>query len=233
MAKRETKTKTASLRHERHYFRAGFPFIVGIDEAGRGPLAGPVAAAAVALPLERSNLASSLRGVRDSKEMSAHQRERLCEVIKDVASCWGIGHSSAEEIDRLGIVDATKAAMQRALDLSLDGSSILPDCLFLDYQLWPERPDIPQVSIVDGDKHSLTIAAASVLAKVWRDRYMIDLDTVHPEYGFAAHKGYGTAPHLRALRTHGPCSEHRRSFSPVTEPSGRAAHLRLPPSGRT
>ena len=221
MAKRETKTKTASLRHERHYFRAGFSFIVGIDEAGRGPLAGPVAAAAVALPLESMNLANALRGVRDSKEMSAPQRVALSEVIKDVASCWGIGHSSVDEIDRLGIVDATKAAMQRALSHALDGSGNVPDCLFLDYQLWPERSDIPQVSIVDGDNHSLTIACASVLAKVWRDRYMTDLDAKYGEYGFAAHKGYGTEAHLRALRIHGPCNEHRRSFSPVYESIGQ------------
>lgn len=223
MAERATKTKTASLRHERHYFRAGFRSIVGIDEAGRGPLAGPVAAAAVALPLERTELAKALRGVRDSKEMTAPQRARLCAVIKDVASCWGIGHSSVAEIDTIGIVDATKAAMQRALDHALDGSSVLPDCLFLDYQLWPERAEIPQVSIVDGDKHSLTIACASVLAKVWRDRYMVDLDAEYGEYGFAAHKGYGTAAHLRALRIHGPCNEHRRSFAPVNHLCGPEA----------
>ncbi len=220
MAKREAKAKTASLRHERHYCRAGFSFILGMDEAGRGPLAGPVAAAAVALPLEEMKLASALRGVRDSKQMTASQRERLCDVIKDVASRWGIGHSSVLEIDALGIVDATKAAMQRALDHALDGSCLLPDCLFLDYQLWPERSDIPQVSIVDGDKHSLTIACASVLAKVWRDRYMMDLDAEFSEYGFAQHKGYGTAAHLRALRMHGPCKEHRRSFLPVRELNG-------------
>ena len=224
MAEHETKAKTASLRHERHYFRAGFPFIIGIDEAGRGPLAGPVAAAAVALPLERSDLAKALRGVRDSKEMTATQRGRLCDVIKDVASCWGIGHSHVTEIDALGIADATKAAMQRALDQALDGYSILPDCFFLDYQLWPERSDIPQVSIVDGDKHSLTIACASVLAKVWRDRYMTDLDAEYDKYGFTTHKGYGTAAHLRALRIHGPCKEHRRSFAPVNESSERAAY---------
>lgn len=219
----ERKTKTASLQHERHYFRAGFRFIVGIDEVGRGPLAGPVAAAAVALPLEKTNLAKALRGVRDSKEMTASQRERLCEVIKSVAPRWGIGHSSVVEIDALGIVDATKAAMQRALDHALIGSGSVPDCLFLDYQLWPERSDIPQVSIIAGDKQSLTIACASVLAKVWRDRYMMDLDAKYGEYGFATHKGYGTAAHLRALRMHGPCKEHRLSFSPVAESNGREA----------
>jgi len=217
MAKRGTAPKTASLQHERHYFRSGCQLIVGIDEAGRGPLAGPVAAAAVALPLERLDLASALRGVRDSKEMSAAQRRQLSETIKDVASCWGIGHSDIAEIDRCGIVGATKAAMQRALDNALNGSDRVPDCLFLDYMLWPERPDIPQVSIVHGDKHSLTIACASVLAKVWRDRYMIELDARYSQYGFARHKGYGTATHLTALRRYGPCAAHRRSFKPVYE----------------
>jgi ribonuclease HII len=219
----ERKIKTASLQHERHYYREGCQVIVGLDEAGRGPLAGPVAAAAVALPLESTSLAKALRGVRDSKEMTASQRERLCGVIKDVASCWGIGHSSVLEIDALGIEIATKAAMQRALDQALNGSGMVADCLFLDYQLLPERLNIPQVSMVAGDKHSLTIACASVLAKVWRDRYMIDLDSQFSEYGFAQHKGYGTAAHLCALRQIGPCLEHRRSFKPVRDSIRRAA----------
>lgn len=209
--------KTASLRHERQYFRAGHRVIVGIDEAGRGPLAGPVAAAAVALPLHRKDLAKSLRGVRDSKEMTAAQRERLSVAIKDVASFWGIGHSSAAEIDRHGIIGATKAAMQRALACALDGHDAIPDCLFLDYMLWPERSDIAQVSIVAGDKHSLTVACASVLAKVWRDKFMLELDGHYCNYGFARHKGYGTPAHLKALRQHGPCAAHRRTFRPVHE----------------
>ncbi len=209
--------KTASLYHERHYLRAGCRCIVGIDEAGRGPLAGPVTAAAVALPLERKDLSRLLRGVRDSKEMSASQRESVDETIKELALAWGIGCSSAEEIDYLGIVPATKAAMQRALELALKNSDIRPDCLFLDYMLWPERRDIPQVSIVNGDKHSLSIACASVIAKVWRDARMRELDALYPQYGFAQHKGYGTETHRRALRRYGPCAEHRRSFEPVKE----------------
>ena len=217
MVERSPASKTASLHHERHYYRAGFRRIVGIDEAGRGPLAGPVAAAAVALPLERQDLAKALRGVRDSKDMTASQREALSGAIKDVASIWGIGHSSAQDIDRLGIVAATKAAMQRALDHALDGSVYVPDCIFLDYMPWPERSDIAQMSMVGGDKHSLTIACASVLAKVWRDQYMQDLDGQYSNYGFARHKGYGTPAHLRALRQFGPCPAHRRSFGPVNE----------------
>lgn len=216
MAERNSRLKTASLHHERHYFRAGYRRIVGLDEAGRGPLAGPVAAAAVALPLERADLAQALRGVRDSKEMTASQRDRLSDKIKDVASVWGIGQSSVEEIDRMGIVNATKTAMQRALDKALDGTGFIPDYLFLDYMPWPERPDIPQLSIVDGDKHSLTIACASVLAKVWRDQFMRNLEARFEGYGFAQHKGYGTPAHLKALRQSGPCAAHRLSFKPVS-----------------
>ncbi len=207
--------KTAGLVHERHYLRAGCRCIVGIDEAGRGPLAGPVVAAAVALPLERNDLSRLLRGARDSKAMSPAQREAVDGAIKELALAWGIGCSSAEEIDYLGIVPATKTAMQRALEQALAKGNIQPDCLFLDYMLWPERRDIPQVSIVDGDKNSLSIACASVIAKVWRDERMRELDSLYPEYGFAQHKGYGTDAHRRALRRYGPCAEHRRSFEPV------------------
>ena len=218
MAERKTRPRTASLQYERHYFRAGYSLIVGIDEAGRGPLAGPVVAAAVSLPLEREDLAAALRGVRDSKEMTASQRERLSGLIKKIASYWGIGQSSAEAIDRLGIVAATKAAMQRALD----ESGAAPNCLFLDYMPWPERSDITQLSIVDGDKHSLSIACASVLAKVWRDEYMRELDCQYSGYGFAQHKGYGTPAHLRTLRQLGPCAAHRRTFRPVYELAEKA-----------
>ena len=222
MAERMTGPRTASLQYERQYLRAGYPLIVGIDEAGRGPLAGPVAAAAVSLPLKRKDLASALRGVRDSKEMTASQRERLSDLIKSIASHWGIGHSSADAIDRLGIVAATKAAMQRALDKALEGSGAAPNCIFLDYMPWPERSDIPQLSIVDGDKHSLSIACASVLAKVWRDQTMRDLDCQYSGYGFAQHKGYGTPAHLRALRQFGPCAAHRQTFKPVSELADKA-----------
>lgn len=222
MAERETGPRTASLQHERHYFRAGYRLIVGMDEAGRGPLAGPVVAAAVSLPLERKDLATALRGVRDSKEMTPSQRERLSGSIKRIATHWGIGHSSAEAIDRQGIVAATKCAMQRALDSVLDGCGVAPNCLFLDYMPWPERSDITQLSIVDGDKHSLSIACASVLAKVWRDQYMRDLDCQYSGYGFAQNKGYGTPAHLRALRQLGPCAAHRQTFRPVSELTGKA-----------
>ena len=217
MPRKAKRSKTASLRHERAYFAMGCRVIFGIDEAGRGPLAGPVAAAAVALPIQDDQLSKFLRGVRDSKDLSAEQRSESAEVIKSVALAWGIGNASAAEIDSQGIVPATKAAMQRALDAALDESEESPDCLFLDYMLWPERRDIPQVSIVEGDKHSLSIACASVLAKVWRDQFMADLHALCPQYGFAQNKGYGTATHIAALRRYGPSEYHRRCFKPVSD----------------
>ena len=212
-----SRVSRPSLRHEREYYRAGCRIIVGIDEAGRGPLAGPVAAAAVALPLQRADLSKSLRGIRDSKQMTASQRRSAVATIKHIALIWGIGHSSPAEIDRDGIVRATQAAMQRALKAALESSVLQPDCLFLDYVLLPERRDIPQVSMIDGDQRSLSIACASVLAKVWRDDLMLALDRDYPGYGFAQNKGYGTPAHLRALRRCGPCAIHRLTFKPVRE----------------
>lgn len=217
MPRNARRPRTASLRHENAYYSMGCRVIFGIDEAGRGPLAGPVAAAAVALPIQDKLLSKSLRGVRDSKEMSAEQRSESVEAIKEVALAWGIGHASAGEIDCMGIARAAKAAMQRALETALNGSEVSPDCLFMDYMLWPERRDIPQVSIVKGDRHSLSIACASVLAKVWRDQVMTGLHAKHPQYGFAQNKGYGTDEHIGALKRYGPCEYHRRCFKPVSE----------------
>lgn len=205
---------TASLQHERHYQRAGYRIIVGIDEAGRGPLAGPVAAAAVALPLQRRDLSRLLRGARDSKKMTPAQRKSMNTIIKQIALTWAIGRASAQEIDGCGIVAATQLAMHRALT-SLNGLGSKVDCLFLDYMLLPECSELPQVSLVEGDRRSLSIACASILAKVWRDKKMRQLDERYPQYGFAQHKGYGTSAHLNALRQYGPCPAHRGSFAPV------------------
>ena len=180
-------------------------------------MAGPVAAAAVALPLRDQHMPRRLAGVRDSKDMSAAQRESAAATIKSIAMAWGIGHASAAEIDQLGIIGATKLAMQNALAAALEANDIVPDCLFLDYMLWPERRDLPQVSIVEGDRHSLTIAAASVLAKVWRDNCMRALHKTFPQYGFDRNKGYGTESHVRALLEFGPCAHHRRSFKPIRD----------------
>lgn len=215
MKKQKRKPKTASLIHERNYYNMGCRSIFGIDEAGRGPWAGPVAAGAVALPLNRRDLPKALAGVRDSKMMTPLQREKLVETIKEVAVTWGVGHATAREIDKMGIVPATKLAMQRALDHALTESNIEPDCLFLDYMLWPERRDIPQVSIVSGDQHSLSIASASVIAKVWRDNFMLELDAEFPQYGFAKHKGYGTKQHRQALEQYGATDFHRQYYKPI------------------
>ena len=209
--------KTASLRFERDYVAAGYRLIVGIDEVGRGPLAGPVVAGAVALPLERSDLPKLVAGVNDSKAMNAIQRQTADAIIKDIAIAWGIGSSDAAEIDALGIVAATRNAMLRALEAATQKADAQPDCLFVDYMPLPERRDIHQLCLVKGDRRSLSIAAASVIAKVWRDNLMRALHEEYPRYEFASNKGYGTAAHLRALREHGPCPRHRRSFAPVRD----------------
>lgn len=208
------RARTASLQHERHYQSAGYRIIVGIDEAGRGPLAGPVAAAAVALPLQRRDLGRLLRGARDSKKLKPAQRESMNTIIKQIALAWAVGRASAQEIDDCGIVAATQLAMHRAL-AALRDLGIKADCLFLDYMLLPECSGLPQVSLVEGDRRSLSIACASILAKVWRDEQMRQLDEQYPQYGFAQHKGYGTSAHLNALLQHGPCPAHRESFAPV------------------
>lgn len=213
--KMKRQRTTASLGHERNFYTHGCQHIFGIDEAGRGPWAGPVSAGVVGLPLDRRDLPVVLKGVRDSKQMSARQREALVETIKTTALAWGVGYASAQQIDDLGIIPAIKLAMQMALDQAQQNSGIQPDCLFLDYMLWPERRDIPQICIVGGDRYSLSIAAASILAKVWRDAYMAEIAAQYPEYGFPEHKGYGTPQHQAALKAHGPSPIHRKSYAPV------------------
>lgn len=218
MPKEKRANQTASLLYERQYARSGCQRIIGLDEAGRGTWAGPVAAGAVCLPVERRDLQQVLIGVRDSKQMTVRQREVLADRIKEVALGWGVGSASAAEIDALGIVPATKLAMRRALE----AAQMQPDCLLLDSLAWPEM-NIPQISVVQGDARSLSIAAASVLAKVWRDAHMRELDQQYPHYGFALHKGYGTPAHLAALQAHGPSPIHRMSFAPLRKLAGEQA----------
>lgn len=215
MTKQKRSQRTASLRHERKYAALGCQNIFGVDEAGRGPWAGPVAAGAVCLPLDREDLAKALRGVRDSKETTFLQRQALAETIKSVATAWGIGSASVEEINMWGIVPATRLAMRRAVETAMANSGVQPGCLFIDDMLLPETLNIPQVSLIEGDKRSLSIAAASILAKIWRDALMDEYDTEFPYYGFKQHKGYGTAAHLAALKQYGPCPIHRQSFQPI------------------
>lgn len=200
------KTPGPDLEFEKALWQAGISWVAGIDEAGRGALAGPVAAAAVILPAE-AELPGLLAGVRDSKQMTPAQRSFWSVQIKKIASAWGVGFASAEEIDQLGILPATRLAAERALgELSL-----APDHLILDYLFLPDYC-LPQTSLVKGDQRSLSIAAASVLAKTTRDACMVILDEQFPGYGFARHKGYGTEGHCIALRKLGMSSVHRQSF---------------------
>jgi ribonuclease HII len=200
-------------------YSRGFTCIAGLDEVGRGPLAGPVVAAAVVLPRGFSH-----NGIKDSKLLTAKQRESLAPVIRAQAQSWGIGVVEVEEIDRINILKATLLAMAKAFAalrpppdfLLIDGNQQIPGEML---GIWNRTTGTPpqQKTIVKGDRLCLSIAAASILAKVARDEMMIELDAHYPQYGFAGHKGYGSAAHLEALRRFGPSPVHRRSFKPVRE----------------
>ena len=181
--------------------------IAGVDEAGRGPLAGPVVAAAVML-----DELNPIKGLNDSKQLGPRTRERLFEEIRGKALCCSIALASVEEIDQLNILQATLLAMRRAID----GLRLRPHRVLVDGNRLPEL-GMPAHAIVKGDAKVRAIAAASILAKVHRDRLCMALHEAHPQYGFDAHKGYPTALHLAALREHGACAHHRRSFAPVRQ----------------
>jgi len=182
--------------------------VAGVDEAGRGPLAGPVVAACVALPP-----AATLRGVRDSKELSAAEREAALARILRVAVATGVGSASVEEVDAFNIRMATLLAMRRAVE----ALGIMPQGLLIDGRDAILVPDVRCEAVVDGDAKSLSVAAASILAKVTRDRMMDACAAAYPDYRFEENKGYGTPEQLEALRRHGPCEIHRKSFRPVRE----------------
>lgn len=184
------------------------PLIAGVDEAGRGPLAGPVYAAAVILDPARS-----ISGLADSKALKAHQRDTLAEQIRSQALAWCIASASVEEIDTLNILQATMLAMRRACE----GLSTGADQYLVDGNRIPKGLPGPAQAIVKGDSLVQAISAASILAKTARDADCMVLHTQYPQYAFDAHKGYGTALHLRLLREHGPCPAHRRSFAPVRQ----------------
>lgn len=186
-----------------------FP-LLGIDEAGRGPLAGPVVAAAVALPVDHT-----LFDLDDSKKLSETERERLFPAICDAALAYGVGSVDARTIDRIGILPATFKAMRAAIRTATRGG-LVPGLVVVDGSLPIPRLSHRQRPVVRGDGRSFNVAAASILAKVTRDRAMARFHEIWPHYGFAVHKGYGTAAHLAALREHGPCPIHRRSFRGVT-----------------
>ncbi len=201
-----------TLEFEKNLWGDGFLHVAGIDEAGRGALAGPVSAAAVILPPDPS-LQQRLSGVRDSKLMTPPAREAWAPLIQSSASGWGIGFATAQEIDIFGILPATKLAATRALSaLTSKFENLIPDYLLTDFLIFPEI-DLPQTALIKGDQLSLSISAASVLAKTARDAYMRMIDNQYPGYSFARHKGYGTAIHLQALEMMGMCEIHRKSFS--------------------
>lgn len=190
----------AMMAYERQYEASGF--ICGIDEAGRGPLAGPVVAGAVILPK-----GCRILYLNDSKKLTEKRREELFDEIKEKAVCWRVGIVSPARIDEINILQATYEAMRDAVS-QLDPA---PNLLLNDAVTIPQV-NIPQVPIIKGDAKSLSIAAASVLAKVTRDRLMKEYDKVMPEYGFSSHKGYGSAAHIEALKKYGPSPIHRKSF---------------------
>ena len=198
------------LERELKLVSAGHRYVAGIDEAGRGALAGPVVAAAVILPIDRFDLARALSEVRDSKQLSPASRQRCMKNIREIAVAVGIGEASPREVDDLGLLPATRAAMQRAVE-ALDPQ---PSHLLIDHIRIPEL-ELPQDPITRGDQSVLSIAAASVVAKVWRDQLMTELSKPYAGYGFERHKGYGTELHRRALTRLGPCPEHRHSYAPV------------------
>jgi ribonuclease HII len=215
------KKQVPTLLEEMALFAQGYSFIAGLDEAGRGCLAGPVVAAAVILPLEDSEATiARLVGVNDSKQLTAAQREHLYDVVMECAVAVGVGIGSVELIDERNILNATKHAMRQALQQL----STPPQALLLDALLLP-RMTLPQRSIIKGDARCLSIASASIIAKVTRDRLMVKLHEEYPAYSFDQHKGYGTPAHLEALRCHGATPHHRRSFSPIREMYGLFADL--------
>ena len=188
--------------YEERAWKNGFEAVCGVDEAGRGPLAGPVAAAAVILP---EGLV--IEGLNDSKKLTEKRRDALYDVITREALCWAVGLADEREIDEINILQATFSAMRRAVE----GLSRVPDYVLVDGNRDPSI-GLPTATLVGGDGKAACIAAASVLAKVTRDRLMCEYDELYPVYGFAKHKGYGSKAHYRALLEHGPCPIHRMTF---------------------
>ncbi len=195
---------TNTLEIERDALSKGYKLIGGIDEAGRGPLAGPVVSACVIMPLNDEDI---IEGVDDSKKLSAKKRDMLFAKIKEKAIAYYISVVSETVIDEINILEATKSSMRECVE-KID---VKPDILFID-AVDLKGVDVPVLPIIHGDALSYSIAAASILAKVTRDRIMEEYDKVYPEYGFAKHKGYGTKVHIEAIKAHGACKIHRRTF---------------------
>lgn len=188
---------------EKAAVNSGFSCICGVDEAGRGPLAGPVCAAAVILPE-----GAVIEGLDDSKKLTEKKRERLYDIIKETTVDYSVAYGTLEEIETVNILEATYLAMNRAIE----GLSVKPDFALIDGNRVPRGIKIPCETIVKGDSKSMSVAAASVLAKVTRDRLMLEYDKKYPEYNFKKHKGYGTKEHTELIKQYGPCEIHRLSF---------------------
>ena len=188
---------------EKAAVNSGFSCICGVDEAGRGPLAGPVCAAAVILPE-----GAVIEGLDDSKKLTEKKREKLYDIIKTTAVAYSVAYGTLEEIETVNILEATYLAMNRALE----GLSVKPDFALIDGNRVPRGIKIPCKTIVKGDSKSMSVAAASVLAKVTRDRLMLEYDKKYPVYNFKKHKGYGTKEHTELIKQYGPCEIHRLSF---------------------
>lgn len=188
---------------EKEAIKNGFKLVCGVDEAGRGPLAGPVCAAAVILPLD-----AEIEGLNDSKKLSEKKREALFDIIKEKAISYSVAFASVEEIEEFNILEATYLAMNRAID----GLEIKPDFALIDGNRMPKGISVPAFTVIKGDALSCSIAAASILAKVTRDRLLLEYDKEYPEYNFKKHKGYGTKEHTEAIIKYGPSPIHRLSF---------------------
>lgn len=202
MTEKEQLRLDKMLEYERALYAKGYEFICGIDEAGRGPLCGPVVAAAVILKKD-----DHIEGVNDSKKLSEKKRESLFETIKERAVAWSVGIVDEETIDNINILEATRLAMKKAVE----GLSTKPEYALVDAE--KKVPiDVPYSPIIKGDALSESIAAASIIAKVTRDHMIIELDKEYPEYGFAKNKGYGTKEHTEAIKKYGLCKAHRKSF---------------------
>lgn len=203
MKEKEIERLNILKQEERKLYEANIQFICGIDEAGRGPLAGPVVVGAVILPEN-----SFIEGVNDSKKVSEKKREKLYEQITEEAIAYSVGIVDQKTIDEINILNATKLGVK----IALEGLKQKPDIIMVDALNNMDTLGIPYISVIKGDAKNYSIAAASIIAKVTRDRIMRQWDEVYPIYGFAKHKGYGTAEHIRVIKENGPCILHRKSF---------------------
>ena len=203
MKEKEEERLKELKKDEEKLHSNGVKLIAGIDEAGRGPLAGPVVVGIAIMPEN-----SMIEGVNDSKKVSEKKWEKLYDLITQEAKAWTVGIADQNEIDEINILNATKLALTRAID----GLKIKPDLILVDALTNINTLGIPYKSIIKGDAKEYSIAAASILAKVTRDRMMREYDEIYPQYGFSGHKGYGTAKHIAAIKEYGPCILHRKSF---------------------